>query len=327
MIPYLGVSADPVAVADEYTNSKTEERYGEGNINAFAKLCGRDWTYYLQSPQILFGRAPDANSRHGTGAESATHDDSPPIQIDLGPSKVVSRVHAELKFSQSDDRWHVHVYGRNGVRVDEENIRKGHARPIKSGTVITIAGTEMLFQAPSGKSEIHRIFIDRILGHQNNEGLDRELGSAYRQALPDRPLQDMTSIPPSSQHYGYSRPGFNTQTTIARAPLDLARPVTPEPSPPKRAAPGSAKKRSPGYKRGIMMESTEQIDYALDSSRDIKPGCSYAAMITWAIISTPEQALSLSGIYSWIKSHYSYYRVVNSGWQVCDRSLIPRVRR
>lgn len=65
------------------------------------------------------------------------------------------------------------------------------------------------------------------------------------------------------------------------------------------------------------MESTEQIDYALDSSKDLKPGCSYASMITWAIISTDEQALSLNGIYTWIKAHYAYYRNVSSGWQVC----------
>ena len=65
------------------------------------------------------------------------------------------------------------------------------------------------------------------------------------------------------------------------------------------------------------MESTEQIDYSLDSSKDLKPGCSYASMITWAIISTQDQALSLAGIYSWIKEHYAYYRLVSSGWQVC----------
>ena len=64
------------------------------------------------------------------------------------------------------------------------------------------------------------------------------------------------------------------------------------------------------------MESTEQIDYALESSKDLKPACSYASMITWAIISTADETLSLAGIYSWIKAHYAYYRAAGGGWQV-----------
>lgn len=324
IVPYLKTAVDPIAVAEEYPNHRTEERYGKGNINAFARISGREWTYYVLSSQIFFGRAPDGFHARQAREETAVQesgDDQPPIDIDLGPSKVVSRTHAELRYSQSDDGWHVHVYGRNGVKVDETNLRKGQNIQIKSGTIITIAGTEMLFQSASGKPEVHPSFLDRILEHQNNEGLDPELGTGYHQPFPDRAIRALPSGPTQSypQQYAYTRPNLSQQTTIAPGPSDLARPVTPEPSPPKRPATGSAKKRSPNsYRRGIMMESTEQIDYALDSSKDLKPGCSYASMITWAILSTPEQALSLNGIYTWIKAHYAYYRLTSSGWQVCE---------
>ena len=234
---------------------------------------------------------------------------------------MVSRTHAELRYSQTDDGWHVHAYGRNGVRVDETNLKKGQNARIKSGTIITIAGTEMLFQSASGKTEIHPSFLDRILEHQNNEGLDAELGTGHHHPLPDRVIRALPSGPPPPypQEYAYTRPNLSQQSTIAPGPSDLTRVVTPETtSPRKRPGTGSAKKRSPKtYQRGIMMESTEQIDYSLDSSKDLKPGCSYASMITWAIISTQDQALSLAGIYSWIKEHYAYYRLVSSGWQVC----------
>ena len=76
---------------------------------------------------------------------------------------------------------------------------------------------------------------------------------------------------------------------------------------------------------GIMMESTEQIDYALDSSKEIKPSCSYASMITWAILSTPDQTLSLSGIYAWIKAHYAFYRTAQTGWQVREKHVLPHI--
>ena len=326
IIPYLRTASDSVAVAEDYPNHRTEERYGKGNINAFAKICGREWTYYVLASQIFFGRAPDGfnlrQNREGTATQEIG-DDQPPIQIDLGPSKVVSRTHAELRYSQSDDGWHVHAYGRNGVKVDEATLKKGQNTKIKSGTIITIAGTEMLFQSASGKTEVHPSFLDRILEHQNNEGLDAELGTGYHQPLPDRAIRAVPSGPPPpySQHHPYTRPNLSQQTTIASGPSDLARPVTPESSPPKRPATGSAKKRSPkSYQKGLMMESTEQIDYALESSRDLKPGCSYASMITWAILSTGEQALSLSGIYTWIRTHYAFYRSVSSGWQVYNTS-------
>lgn len=323
IIPYLKSAADSVAVAEEYPNHRTEERYGKGNINAFAKVCGREWTYYVQDSKIFFGRAldgPHARQPQKETAAQESGDDQPPIDIDLGPSKVVSRMHAELRYSQTDDGWFVYAYGRNGVRVDETNLKKGQNTKVKSGTIITIAGTEMLFQSASGKTEVHPTFLDRVLGHQNNEGLDAELGTGHPQRLPDRASGPIPNGPPPSHshQYAYTRPDISQQTTIAPGPSDLARPVTPEPSPPKRPTTGSAKKRSPNsYKRGIMMESTEQIDYSLDASKDLKPGCSYASMITWAIISTEDQSLSLNGIYNWIKAHYAYYRLVNSGWQVC----------
>lgn len=319
IIPYLKIASEPVAVAEEYTNHKTEERYGEGNINAFAKICGREWTYYVLSSQIFFGRAPDGfHPRLNAAQESG--DDQPPIQIDLGPSKVVSRTHAELRYSQSDDGWHVHAYGRNGVRVDETNLKKGQNTRIKSGTIITIAGTEMLFQSASGKTEVHPSFLDRVLEHQNNEGLDAELGTGYHQPLSDHAIRALPGGPPplDAQQYAYTRPNLSQQTTVAPGPSDLARPITPEPSPSKRPATGSAKKRSPNsYQRGIMMESTEPIDYSLDSSKDFKPLFSYASMITWAILSNEEEeALSLSGIYAWMRAHYAFYRHARAGWQV-----------
>ena len=316
-------------MAEEYSNHNTEKRYGKGNINAFAKICGREWTYYVLSAQIFFGRAPDgvhATQSHNGTAGQENGDDQPPIDIDLGPSKVVSRTHAELRYSQSDDGWHVHAYGRNGVRVDEANLRKGQNTKIKSGTIITIAGTEMLFQSATGNTEVHPAFLDRILEHQNDEGLDAELGTGYHRPLPDRGVEAFASDPslPYPQQYAYTRSNLSQQTTIAPGISDLARPVTPEPSPPKRPRTGSAKKRSPNsYRRGIMMESTEQIDYSLDSSMDLKPSCSYSSMITWAILSTEEESLSLAGIYQWIRSHYAHYRnpLTKKGWQVCEAMI------
>jgi hypothetical protein len=46
-----------------------------------------------------------------------------------------------------------------------------------------------------------------------------------------------------------------------------------------------------------------------------KPPYSYATLIGMAILRAPERKLTLSQIYSWITTNFSYYRVNTNGWQ------------
>ena len=303
IVPYLDVSADPILVAEQYANSKIDRQ----RLTAYAKICGREWTYYVNDPKIIFGREPDAE-------QGGVPPENPEVHIDLGPAKTVSRNHAELYFDGSHDKWHVKVLGRNGVKINDAMMKSGQDRPIQSGDVISIAGTQMLFQAASGKAVIHQMFIDKMLAHQEAKTGARPRASDHHQPLPFHP--DPNGGYPAHSPYAPPPPMYG-QTAIAPAPIGYPpRPVTPVTTP-QKAPQSSTKKRSPRqYGRGIMLESTEQINYALDSSRDLKPGCSYASMITWAILSSPEEAMSLNHIYDWIKQHYAYYRLVPSGWQV-----------
>lgn len=295
-------------MTDTHHNDKSEETYGKETIQAFAKICGRDWTYYVQHPEIYIGR--EQAQENG--------EDSPLVHIDLGPSKVVSRTHAVITYGPDDQLWHIKVHGRNGVKIDDEDLRKGESRVIHCGTVIAVAGTEMLFQIAEQKNEIHQKYKDRVVRYDeelDNGGLHGSDHPPPYYSIPRPPYSGGGPFSP----YPPLNAAYTGEPAIAPAPTEPVRPVTPERSPPKPAAGPSAKKRTPPNRRGInglMMESTEQIDYALDSSRGIKPACSYAALITWAIISTPDQTLSLNGIYEWIKAHYSFYRYAQTGWQV-----------
>ena len=296
-------------------NDKMEQTYGKSIVRAFAKICGRDWTYYVQDAEINIGR------------EQALENDveSPPVHIDLGPSKVVSRTHAVVTYGPDDQGWHVKVHGRNGIKVDDEDVRKGESKEIHCGTVISVAGTEMLFQIADETTRIHQKYKDRVVtfDEEADTSAPRDGSSNAHPSL----YYGTSGLPysggePKSPYLPVGT-GYTGQVNIAPTPAGPLRPVTPETSPPKQVAGGSTKKRSPPNRRGIngmMMESTEQIDYALESSKAIKPGCSYAAMITWAILSTTDQTLSLAGIYSWIKAHYAYYRNAQTGWQVCQTS-------
>jgi hypothetical protein len=67
----------------------------------------------------------------------------------------------------------------------------------------------------------------------------------------------------------------------------------------------------------MVMNSGDDIDLSLDENQHIKPSFSYAQLISQAILSTPEEKLTLNGIYNYITSKYAYYRSQGGGgWQV-----------
>lgn len=308
------------AVAEKYNNSDTEQVWGEGNINAYARLCGKDWTYYLMTNHISFGRAPGPQDPQivGANADSKNNEEAESVEIDLGPNKVVSRTHAELQYNVEDEQWYVSVRGRNGIKINDTVIKKGESKLIKSGTVIAIANTEMLFQSADGQTEVDQIYLDRIAAPTNNMLSAEQVANSQRPILPAQSPARPPHLVPYSYH-PYPPPEANGQGMMAPAAYPMQQPATPtRPSPPKPNATGSTKKKSPGTAsrgKAIMMESTEQIDYSLDENLEIKPQCSYASMITWAITSTQDQCLSLNNIYEWIKAHYAYYRFTTAAWQ------------
>lgn len=90
----------------------------------------------------------------------------------------------------------------------------------------------------------------------------------------------------------------------------------------KTSTPGIPPKMSVGQS-----PLSPNVDYSLDSAKDVKPPLSYATLIAQAINSTEEKRMTLSGIYGFIADHYSFYRHAGAGgWQVgynlCSRCLL-----
>ncbi|KAL8952090.1 MAG: hypothetical protein Q9222_001958 [Ikaeria aurantiellina] len=324
IIPVLKVARVPVAVAIQHNNLSAE---GDGRVQAYAKICGRQWTYYVRRLDVIIGRPPDLEAQYNStitiGAESspAIRGESSAVDIDLGPNKAVSRVHARLYYWTEDQKWHIEVKGRNGVQINDRKIKRDEESEIRCGDVLDIAGTQMMFVTAEERANIHSMFFEQL-----EAAHDERKSATVNEHAHAHPEASYLTASPSSQSRTASLAATSSQVngnpTIAPAPADFVRPTTPVRSPKKPQRTSSASKQSPAFSRGFMVESTEQIDYRSDATRDLKPTIPYSVMITQAILSTPDERITLNGIYEWIKKHFAYYRYLTTNWQASAKLLV-----
>ncbi|OJJ60933.1 hypothetical protein ASPSYDRAFT_147363 [Aspergillus sydowii CBS 593.65] len=304
VISYLQVAREEVRVLRDHSNAKTESKQ---SIRAYAKIAGRNWTYYVKSLHVNIGREPDREQKLDEQSSPVTIAARalPDVHVDLGPSKFVSRLHAEIFYDGEETAsWHIRVNGRNGVRLNQAILKRGTDAVLTCGDIIEIANTSMMFVTPGDKANIHPSFIDRAQRMANGE----EDPATY-----DAPQHAHPQQTPTAQRTQDVVPN-STGPSLAPAPQFLKRQVTPPPRSPDTIGARTAK-QSPLYNRGMMMESTEEIDYSKDAAKDLKPPYSYATLIAQAIFSSEEEKLTLNNIYNWIMEKYAFYRHSQSGWQ------------
>jgi hypothetical protein len=236
-------------------------------VQAYAKIAGNNWTYYVKTLNITIGR----------NTENVNPEDEGAINIDLGPSKVVSRSHASINYNINTRSWELYVSGRNGAKVDTAKVSCGPnstATPLNSGAVVDIGGTQMMFILPDAQPIISKAILEQV--------------------APKLPA-------PKSK-----KPNLSSQSSFT------GRVNKSSLSGPMKAFQMFDNNETPKNNNG---SSASENDLSMDESRDIKPPYSYATMITQAILSNPDGVLSLSEIYDWIAQHYAFYRFSKSGWQ------------
>jgi hypothetical protein len=303
VIRHLTVSHYTTGVTVAYNNDIVQK-----SVQAYAKIAGRDWTYYVTSLRIILGRPKgskpgQAGDGPGSGPASLASPRSPlsdmTIDIDLGPDQQISRLHSEIYFDSDTQQWLVIVNGRNGLHLDNLRLERGQKAVLHSGSIINILGTQMIFLLPVGTPIIHPEIRRQLLGEEDDMSDPATKEYQLQQANRQRP--------PATGSHSLNPPA--PSRSYAAEPSDDLRPDTPLNK--KATAPG---KSSPTY-RGVMMESAEDIDYAADSAKDMKPPHSYAALIGQAILATSEKNATLAKIYDYIRENYAYFRYNTGGWQ------------
>ncbi|KAL7269989.1 transcription factor [Rhizina undulata] len=301
VIASLALPDPNVTVAIQHANDENFRQNTQG-ITAYAKIAGSTWTYYVKDLVIRIGRPP-GDGRPGT-AGSLTPPPQPRVEdvvhIDLGPSKLISRNHATISYDMNGQHnWQLHVHGRNGVKVDDEMLKKDGKTALRSGSILEIAGVQMMFVLPDTIPYVTNGVIRRL---RANNPVVEELQHLHPVATND-PSNDDTATIPSSQNALQTSAQLYVQSSIT-----AVSPPQPEPAVTKS-------KNQSVYQRGLVLESTEDVDYADDGMKEVKPPYSYAVMIAQAILSTKAEQLTLSSIYQYIMDKYAFYRHSNTGWQ------------
>ncbi len=142
---------------------------------------------------------------------------------------------------------------------------------------------------------------------------------AHAPILPHKPLQaifttfasnalaDKENATPSyhSDNFaGFPEPAYGYKAPLKRT-LSMAENS-------KDQDPGSKKARF-DQSSAPQLPKSQNMPLLVDDGK--KPPYSYAELIAYAILRSPDRRLTLAQIYTWISESFCYYRASNSGWQ------------
>lgn len=305
VIGTLGLAEEGAVVAEQYANEKNFEQ-NTGGVTAYAKVAGANWTYYIKDLVVRIGRPPDTRTAGNGSPTPPPQQKHEEVHIDLGPSKLISRNHAIISYDMVNGEhcWQLHVLGRNGVKINDKSHKRDAKIVLRSGNVIDIGGTEMMFVLPNKIPEIAPEMLRRIRVQEYH-------------------VDDEVLLPPIHQDSPPPTPTISRQASGAHVlhGSDISRPAPQISSrPPVTPAVESGVANDPPSSSPLklVLEPDEDIDYSLDINKDKKPHWSYALMIAQAILSSESEQLTLASIYQFIMDKYAFYRHSNMGWQVCS---------
>lgn len=307
---------DDLRASKDHSNA-IHEANKEG-VQAYAKIAAQDWTFYVTKLTINIGRTPEPPPEYPPRYDPDADPDF--VHIDLGPSKMVSRQHAQIVFNTKTEKWFLNVKGRNGIKVNCAPWRLGQSKPLESGDVIDVGGIEMMFVLPLETSplHIHDVYLQRAGLPKAEPGLSDDTALRHKLRATTPVGAGLESSPRGGSTIRSTLPrGQPTPQAIAPAPPDYKRPGTPPSARSRTSIPGSNVK-SPQFRDiPTMVVHPNDVDLSLDENKNMKPQYSYAQMITQAIMNTSEGRLNLNGIYTFIMENYSYYKHQQAaGWQV-----------
>ncbi|KAM3725152.1 Forkhead box protein [Dirofilaria immitis] len=207
-------------------------------------------------------------------------------------SNYISRCHVILHYTGQPNGWNIKVNGKNGVLVNEVMYAQSEqAQSIPFSCVFRFPSTRVIIvfcgmEPLSGNV----VSLDSVTEMTRNE-----MDSAFSLMESDKAF----SLSDKFYVEGNISTSTSEQSEAIRKPSDS--------SPRAKVGIGSPTSVS-------TLDFDQNCKENCDASNE-KPPYSYAQLIAQAILSSPDQQITLSGIYNYITSRYPWYRSTDKGWQ------------
>lgn len=124
----------------EHDSSEHSHKPDSSMISAYARLDFDNYTFFVQTLQVILGRK--SNDELLSGSQHS-------VDVHLSSKKAISRRHAKIFYNFGTQRFELSILGRNGAFVDDLFIEKGMTIPLVDGTKIQIGDISFLFILPS----------------------------------------------------------------------------------------------------------------------------------------------------------------------------------
>uniref|UniRef100_A0A1I7VID4 Forkhead box protein n=1 Tax=Loa loa TaxID=7209 RepID=A0A1I7VID4_LOALO len=271
-------------------NSEKVEWIGEPSFYPLAFIRSPSGTFAVSKKVVVIGR---------DSANSIT-------DVVVQESNYISRCHVILYYTGQPNRWNIKVNGKNGVLVNE--IMYGRSERTQS------IPFSCIFRFPSTHIVMLFCGIEPLSGTANSPDsfvriTENEVDSAVSLAAM---LSSQGVTPGSMEESGKTfclsdKPNTGENTGVSTAEYSEST-HTPSDS-------SAGANVSIGSSTSIPTSDSDRNCKEDYEASDGKPPYSYAQLIVQAILSSPDQQMTLSGIYNYITSRYPWYRSADKGWQ------------
>ncbi|KAI0370186.1 hypothetical protein BV20DRAFT_966804 [Pilatotrama ljubarskyi] len=253
----------------------------QDKISAYYSLVFPNFVYYLQTLNVTIGR-------RCVPANTASTSDNPQVDVDLGPLKSVSRLHAKIEYDEEEERFVLIVIGRNGAWVDGVWSGSGSKVPLGDRAQIQIASRTFFFVLPPSPPP-----------EDSPSPSSQSSGNRARS-----PSVDITSYSPPSSLPSESPPPANIPAAAPKIP------PLPEVSLPNSNAIPHLKSNSKKRKKSDAPPPPLPPPEVMPP----KPPLTYAQLCYRAIKALGGKA-SLQEICQWIKDTYDWYKYCSKDWE------------
>lgn len=113
--------------------------HDDGKVSAYARLDFDNFTFYVQTLQVVLGRRPANGSSN--------------VDVHLGTAKAISRRHAKIFYNFATQRFELTVLGRNGAFVGDMFVEADSTVPLKDKAKIQIGQIAFTFNLPNSDAD------------------------------------------------------------------------------------------------------------------------------------------------------------------------------